>query len=126
MLEKVMENWTSRLDYIRANRGSHMPEIIFKIRVVKVSDLDMPCHEFKPSTTKDPPCKGATNVNSFERSNGLPLSVAEFDRPTKNDGIRQYGDVKSAKYWGFKPFLVGEHRDYRGRWERDEPDEISG
>ncbi|GFV34131.1 uncharacterized protein TNCV_3630961 [Trichonephila clavipes] len=32
MLEKVIENWTSRLDYIRASRGSHMPEIIFKIR----------------------------------------------------------------------------------------------
>ncbi|GFU02918.1 transposable element Tcb2 transposase [Trichonephila clavipes] len=31
MLEKFFENRTSRLDYIRANRGSHMPEIIFKI-----------------------------------------------------------------------------------------------
>ncbi|GFU56553.1 hypothetical protein TNCV_1406991 [Trichonephila clavipes] len=31
MLEKVTENWTSRLDYIRTSRGSHMPEIIFKI-----------------------------------------------------------------------------------------------
>ncbi|GFW58579.1 hypothetical protein TNCV_718791 [Trichonephila clavipes] len=31
MLEKVIENWTSRLDYIRASRGSAMPEIIFKI-----------------------------------------------------------------------------------------------
>ncbi|GFW19811.1 DUF4817 domain-containing protein [Trichonephila clavipes] len=31
MLEKVLENWTSRLDYIRASRDSHMPEIIFKI-----------------------------------------------------------------------------------------------
>ncbi|GFW70986.1 uncharacterized protein TNCV_190771 [Trichonephila clavipes] len=31
MLEKVIENWTSRLDYIRASRGSHIPEIIFKI-----------------------------------------------------------------------------------------------
>ncbi|GFT53992.1 DUF4817 domain-containing protein [Trichonephila clavipes] len=30
ILEKVIENWTSRLDYIRASRGSHMPEIIFK------------------------------------------------------------------------------------------------
>ncbi|GFV85107.1 hypothetical protein TNCV_4171601 [Trichonephila clavipes] len=30
MLEKVIENWTSRLDYIRANLGSPMPEIIFK------------------------------------------------------------------------------------------------
>ncbi|GFW87556.1 uncharacterized protein TNCV_4485211 [Trichonephila clavipes] len=32
MLEKVIENWTSRLDYIRASRGSHMPEIIFKMQ----------------------------------------------------------------------------------------------
>ncbi|GFW85371.1 DUF4817 domain-containing protein [Trichonephila clavipes] len=31
MLEKVTENWTSRLDYIRASRGSHMPEILFKM-----------------------------------------------------------------------------------------------
>ncbi|GFV84587.1 hypothetical protein TNCV_2482011 [Trichonephila clavipes] len=32
MLEKVIENWTSRLDYTRASRGSHMPEIIFKMK----------------------------------------------------------------------------------------------
>ncbi|GFU82755.1 putative transposable element [Trichonephila clavipes] len=31
MLEKVIENWTSRLDYIRANCGSPMSEIIFKM-----------------------------------------------------------------------------------------------
>ncbi|GFU69719.1 uncharacterized protein TNCV_1221071 [Trichonephila clavipes] len=31
MLEKVIENRTSRLDYIRASRGSPMPEIIFKM-----------------------------------------------------------------------------------------------
>ncbi|GFX53233.1 hypothetical protein TNCV_362271 [Trichonephila clavipes] len=31
MLEKVIENWTSRSDYIRASRGSPMPEIIFKM-----------------------------------------------------------------------------------------------
>ncbi|GFV77532.1 hypothetical protein TNCV_1070611 [Trichonephila clavipes] len=35
MLEKVIENWTSRLDYIRASRGSPMPEIIFKITFVR-------------------------------------------------------------------------------------------
>ncbi|GFU79340.1 hypothetical protein TNCV_2138631 [Trichonephila clavipes] len=29
MLEKVIENWTSRLDYIRASRGSPITEIIF-------------------------------------------------------------------------------------------------
>ncbi|GFU23162.1 uncharacterized protein TNCV_3515981 [Trichonephila clavipes] len=31
MLEKVIENWMSKLDYIRASRGSPMPEIVFKI-----------------------------------------------------------------------------------------------
>ncbi|GFV69218.1 uncharacterized protein TNCV_3861421 [Trichonephila clavipes] len=31
MLEKVIENWTSRLDYFRASRGSPLPEIIFKM-----------------------------------------------------------------------------------------------
>ncbi|GFT76455.1 uncharacterized protein TNCV_3022351 [Trichonephila clavipes] len=31
MLEKVIKNWTSRLDYIRASRGSPMPEIIFEM-----------------------------------------------------------------------------------------------
>ncbi|GFW82962.1 uncharacterized protein TNCV_4603891 [Trichonephila clavipes] len=34
MLEKVIENWTSRLDYIRA---SPMPEIIFKINATRLS-----------------------------------------------------------------------------------------
>ncbi|GFS74685.1 putative transposable element [Trichonephila clavipes] len=29
MLEKVIKNWTSRLDYIRASSGNPMPEIIF-------------------------------------------------------------------------------------------------
>ncbi|GFX90071.1 uncharacterized protein TNCV_2420551 [Trichonephila clavipes] len=33
MLEKVIENWTSILDYIRASRGSPMPDIIFKIEL---------------------------------------------------------------------------------------------
>ncbi|GFW05010.1 uncharacterized protein TNCV_598041 [Trichonephila clavipes] len=31
MLEKVIENRTCRLDYIRASRGSPMPEIVFKM-----------------------------------------------------------------------------------------------
>ncbi|GFV89529.1 choline O-acetyltransferase [Trichonephila clavipes] len=36
MLEKVIENWTTRLDYIRASRDSHMPEIIFKMFAAKI------------------------------------------------------------------------------------------
>ncbi|GFW77203.1 transposable element Tc3 transposase [Trichonephila clavipes] len=37
MLEKVIENWTFRLDYIRASRGSYMPEIIFKMQCHKAA-----------------------------------------------------------------------------------------
>ncbi|GFT74683.1 transposable element Tc3 transposase [Trichonephila clavipes] len=36
MLEKLIENWTSRLDYIRASRGSPMPEIIFEMQCHKI------------------------------------------------------------------------------------------
>ncbi|GFW75643.1 HSP70 family member 2 [Trichonephila clavipes] len=45
MLEKVIENWTSRLDYIRASRGSHMPKIIFKIK-----EVCTPSHEENESS----------------------------------------------------------------------------
>ncbi|GFU50513.1 putative LOC100569746 [Trichonephila clavipes] len=31
IMKKIIENWTSRLDYIPASRGNHMPEIIFKM-----------------------------------------------------------------------------------------------
>ncbi|GFX94868.1 uncharacterized protein TNCV_2379411 [Trichonephila clavipes] len=43
MLEKVIENWTSRLDYIRASRGSPMPEIIFKILAKEARDIEHKC-----------------------------------------------------------------------------------
>ncbi|GFT02397.1 uncharacterized protein TNCV_4625281 [Trichonephila clavipes] len=45
MLEKVIKNWTSRLDYIRASRGSHMPEIIFKICQVIYPQFGLAIHQ---------------------------------------------------------------------------------
>ncbi|GFT55523.1 putative DD41D transposase [Trichonephila clavipes] len=41
MLEKVIENWTSRLDYIRASHGSPMPEVIFKMAMDYGGGYDM-------------------------------------------------------------------------------------
>ncbi|GFV36670.1 hypothetical protein TNCV_1033461 [Trichonephila clavipes] len=35
-------------------------------RVVKVSDRGLPCHEFEPSTTKDPPCRATMHIKSVE------------------------------------------------------------
>ncbi|GFY20699.1 hypothetical protein TNCV_1119331 [Trichonephila clavipes] len=31
-----------------------------------VSDRGLPCHEFEPSTAKDPPCRAAMHVKSVE------------------------------------------------------------
>ncbi|GFV83296.1 uncharacterized protein TNCV_1900221 [Trichonephila clavipes] len=45
MLEKVIENWTSRLDYMRASRGSPMPEIIFKMRLLGFSGRGSSLHD---------------------------------------------------------------------------------
>ncbi|GFV57667.1 hypothetical protein TNCV_2158591 [Trichonephila clavipes] len=52
MLEKVIENWTSRLDYIRASRGSPMPEIIFKMcgPLVPSNPTMLPASQRKLST----------------------------------------------------------------------------
>ncbi|GFU77571.1 hypothetical protein TNCV_3499431 [Trichonephila clavipes] len=41
--------------------------------VVKVTDSWLACHEFEPSTTEDPPCRGAMYVKSVDSSNVLPL-----------------------------------------------------
>ncbi|GFT40250.1 uncharacterized protein TNCV_627541 [Trichonephila clavipes] len=49
MLEKVIENWTSRLDYIRASRGSPMPEIIFKISIPLKNTLYIYDSKYCPS-----------------------------------------------------------------------------
>ncbi|GFW58701.1 RNA-directed DNA polymerase from mobile element jockey [Trichonephila clavipes] len=38
-----------------------------------VSDRGLPCHEFEPSATKDPPCRAAMHVKSVESRNVLPL-----------------------------------------------------
>ncbi|GFX35662.1 putative DD41D transposase [Trichonephila clavipes] len=45
MLKKLIENWTARLDFIRASRGSHMPEIIFKIYQVISSQFGLAIHQ---------------------------------------------------------------------------------
>ncbi|GFU65788.1 hypothetical protein TNCV_5059221 [Trichonephila clavipes] len=60
--------------------------------------LWLACHEFEPSTTKDPPCRGAMHVKSVESSNVLPmkkrtttslLSTKERKKnPSRNKGRR--------------------------------------
>ncbi|GFX30536.1 hypothetical protein TNCV_3461871 [Trichonephila clavipes] len=61
MLEKVIENWTSRLDYIRASRGSPMPEIIFKISFADPTPL---AHA---DTSRDVFPRGGTSQGDSEK-----------------------------------------------------------
>ncbi|GFX11595.1 uncharacterized protein TNCV_5141701 [Trichonephila clavipes] len=62
MLEKVIENWTSRLDYIRASHGSPMPEIIFKMH---------------SSSQPSSPSEKGTEENESEGSNVELLSPVQ-------------------------------------------------
>ncbi|GFV90976.1 acidic mammalian chitinase [Trichonephila clavipes] len=50
MLEKFIENWTSRLDYIRASRGSPMPEIIFKMAIDFVNLMSYDFQMYSPNS----------------------------------------------------------------------------
>ncbi|GFW41136.1 DUF4817 domain-containing protein [Trichonephila clavipes] len=81
MLEKVIENWTSRLDYIRA---SHMPEIIFKI----ATDQSQQCHS---DTTQDFPAETA-----FKKISDSVATPSCHVRPTNQDTLSQAGPPTSG------------------------------
>ncbi|GFX53041.1 hypothetical protein TNCV_1655001 [Trichonephila clavipes] len=59
MLPKFSEN-------IWGGRGS---------QVVKVMDSCLACHEFKPSTAEDPPCRGGRCILNMSRPKRPPVSV---------------------------------------------------
>ncbi|GFT22927.1 hypothetical protein TNCV_1857411 [Trichonephila clavipes] len=44
-------------------------------RVVWVSDRGLPCHEFEPSTTKDPPCRAAMQTCFYSSHSGSITSL---------------------------------------------------
>ncbi|GFT67136.1 uncharacterized protein TNCV_782911 [Trichonephila clavipes] len=83
MLDKVIENWTSRLDYIRAHRGNHMPEIIFRISIpLKKHPLEVDYHEYLPNPVQgNPRCAEVKPVLADIRANGKPL-IASRKIPT--------------------------------------------
>ncbi|GFT96739.1 transposable element Tc3 transposase [Trichonephila clavipes] len=93
MLEKVSENWTSRLDYIRASRGSPMPEIIFKISLEKqvASHISVQAGNdwFRPLEL-------AKEIDLYNTSQGKSLkplpNVLPRNNPVKN-ASREYEDL---------------------------------
>ncbi|GFW45611.1 hypothetical protein TNCV_3245491 [Trichonephila clavipes] len=69
--------------------------------VVKALYRGLPCHEFEPSTTKDPPCRETMHVKSVESSNvgvvwwlgegvvSAQVSSTSFDHGSKLRGIQK-------------------------------------
>ncbi|GFX28479.1 hypothetical protein TNCV_1152881 [Trichonephila clavipes] len=108
MLEKVIKDSKSRLDYIRASRGSHMPEIIFKMiddgrwcrikLVVKVTDSWLSCHAFEPGTVENPSCRDgrcSVNMSSLKR---LPADMVLYgsERVKRNRALPMKVHVSST------------------------------
>ncbi|GFX64570.1 transposable element Tc3 transposase [Trichonephila clavipes] len=110
MLEKVIENWTSRLDYIRASHDSHIPEIIFKIGVA--------CRSLRIKIALTGPCfvetivLGAVSAGTecetilFPMRNGRDLERCErvlFERFRKTEwemnGEESDNKKKLVKFW---------------------------
>ncbi|GFW30103.1 uncharacterized protein TNCV_1054141 [Trichonephila clavipes] len=71
MLEKVIENWTSRLDYIRASRDSHMLEIIFKINLKFYTSKETPFTSKEQETF----VRQKLHKMSLIETNGLPYQT---------------------------------------------------
>ncbi|GFW19924.1 retrovirus-related Pol polyprotein from transposon 17.6 [Trichonephila clavipes] len=89
MLEKVTENWTSRLDYIRASRGSPTPEIIFKMSTRKfVLDTELNVKFDKSitiATLKDP-IISSENYDE-ELTKNIHSTIVE-DRKAREENLR--------------------------------------
>ncbi|GFV47153.1 retrovirus-related Pol polyprotein from transposon 17.6 [Trichonephila clavipes] len=64
MLEKVIKNWTSRWDYIRASRGSHMPKLYLKCLVISKEGIETDNSKVKAIPEMKPP-KNSKEVSKF-------------------------------------------------------------
>ncbi|GFT62849.1 uncharacterized protein TNCV_1606751 [Trichonephila clavipes] len=89
MLEKVIENWTSRFDYIRASRGNPMPEIIFKISknfIDADSDDENDMNNAAPVPTSSEMKHIMKTMRSYldAHSNGEMNDIEQFDAEKDN------------------------------------------
>ncbi|GFU35330.1 uncharacterized protein TNCV_2143721 [Trichonephila clavipes] len=89
MLEKVIENWTSRLDYIRASRGSPMPEINLKMSPLALIT----------AATR----RGIDSTSLWERSTGMSYQILA-------KAVRSSGRFVGAVRWSFTFYSKTSHR----------------
>ncbi|GFT98383.1 transposable element Tc3 transposase [Trichonephila clavipes] len=86
MLEKVIENWTSRLDYIRASRGSHMPKIIFKMENLSAYSISNYDCFLSPFFIPHPSERNAINIVRFSDKSTEDFTVICYTDGSKIDG----------------------------------------
>ncbi|GFX16043.1 putative transposable element [Trichonephila clavipes] len=110
MLEKVIENWTSRLDYIRASRGSPMPEIIFKITLRFDEKTHLTIAESRRHNSTIGDQKGRRQLS--QRFSKEPF--AESTKQYKPDNNLQFGESSTNMiYVCFQPYQVDAPNDMR-------------
>ncbi|GFU18766.1 uncharacterized protein TNCV_1085151 [Trichonephila clavipes] len=104
MLEKVIENWTSRLDYIRASRGSPMPEIIFKMKASDDSETENGTETARDKTNREMEIgksDGDNRKRHEEHKPRLPDSIAQ---PITNMPLSRMENTTFAK-----PSIIDSH-----------------
>ncbi|GFV79196.1 transposable element Tcb1 transposase [Trichonephila clavipes] len=107
MLEKVIENWTSRLDYIRASRGSHMPEITFKISTTPAEDRYIVL-----SAKRNRRTTAQQVANQFLAASGKQISRKTVARRLRGGGLYARRPVVCVP-------LTRQHRTSRLQWCRE-------
>ncbi|GFW60622.1 hypothetical protein TNCV_569681 [Trichonephila clavipes] len=90
MLEKVIENWTSRLDYIRASRGSPMPEIIFKMY------LDAWNHRMFTDLCEYESLRGNRRSEGVTRTSSIEQNVLDTLQSNPSTSVRAVGGSWSS------------------------------
>ncbi|GFV99990.1 putative transposase [Trichonephila clavipes] len=110
-LEKVIESWTSRLDYIRASRGSHMPEIIFKmIQFIKIGrkKLSLAEEERKnlPKASPPPTFQRFLEKSAYVRNrDGIDLS-SNFQKHPYGRQVTQTWSLKMMPTWLYRQYFA--------------------
>ncbi|GFV28072.1 uncharacterized protein TNCV_187481 [Trichonephila clavipes] len=116
MLEKVIENWMSRLDYIRASRGSPMPEIIFKMAP---SELATPVRSSETYSTNTEECRFFIKNDDPSIEQKECAAFHSRRESISGESTTSFLEDTSMPYLGFEPEftrLQAECHDHHARW----------
>ncbi|GFU69747.1 uncharacterized protein TNCV_1221351 [Trichonephila clavipes] len=89
--------WTIR-DYLKIRySGNGRATMEKRIAGLEVSDRGLPCHEFEPSTSKDPPCRAVMHVKSVEELKHPAVGVVWYDEA--HFWLNGYVNKQNCRIW---------------------------